>query len=685
MTEPTSRKRAWRGLVPQSKPALFGILIVAVVAFFLGGLLLGDGSSPGEAERASHGEAAEASRRPDVWTCSMHPQIQLPKPGKCPICFMDLIPVESRGGEELGPRQIRMSEAAKELARIETSVVRGAFAEREVRMVGKVAYDETSVANIAAWVPGRLDRLYADYTGITVRKGDHMVRVYSPELLATQEELLQAITAVKALADTKSKVLRSTAAATLDAAREKLRLYGLTEGQIIAIESSGEVSDHLTIYAPIGGVVVQKDALEGMYVQTGTRIYTIADLTQLWVMFEAYESDLPWLRYGQKVTFTSPSFPGQTFEALISFIYPVVDPKTRSVTVRGIVDNRDLKLKPDMFVHGVVVSRVDGEGDVIDENLAGKWISPMHPEVVKDGPGRCDVCGMPLVPAESLGYATRGAADESAPLLVPASAPLITGKRAIVYVEVSDDEGPLFEGREVELGPRAGNFYVVKSGLSEGELVVTNGAFKIDSELQIQAKPSMMSPEGGAPAPAHQHGSLGDDVDNSHQDAQQAAARRIQEAGEVLGALVPVYDAYFMVQMALANDDNENAKSAAREVEGAVKRVDMKIFSHSGHERWMDISKSMITAAQRIGESDDIEAARDGFFHLSNASIELHDTFGHKGEGDYYLTFCPMARNNAGAFWLQTENVVWNSLYGASMLRCGEIKKKLPPAAMNTE
>jgi Cu(I)/Ag(I) efflux system membrane fusion protein len=678
------KNKGWRKMLPRTVPATIGVILIAVLAFFLGGQLNGGGSEQGGGGSSEADHAAEEASEPTAWTCSMHPQIQLPKQGKCPICFMDLIPVESGGGEELDPRQIRMSKTAKELARIETSVVHRAFAEREVRMVGKVAYDETSVANITAWVPGRLDRLYADFTGITVKKGDHMVYIYSPELLATQEELQQAKTAVEALGNTDSAVLRSTADVTLDAAREKLRLFGLTESQIANIESSGVTSDHLTIYAPIGGVVVEKHALEGMYVQTGTRIYTIADLTQLWVIFEAYESDLPWLRYGQEVTFTSPSFPGTAFEALISFIDPGVDPKTRSVRVRAIVDNRELKLKPEMFVHGVVVSRVNGNGDVIDENLAGMWISPMHPEVVKDRPGSCDVCGMPLVKAESLGYASRAADDEKAPLLVPASAPLITGKRAIVYVEVSDDEGPVFEGREVELGPRAGDSYVVMSGLSEGELVVTNGAFKIDSELQIQAKPSMMSPEGGAPPPGHQHESPGDE-DTVHEVAQQVAATRVQEDEDVLDALVPVYDAYFGVQMALANDDHGGARSAARDVGDAVQKVDMKIFSHSGHERWMEISKSMVSAALKTSESDDITAARDGFFHLSKAAIMLHDSFGHAGEGNYYLTFCPMARNNAGAFWLQTENVVWNSFYGASMLRCGEIKKNLPPAAMETE
>ena len=438
----------------------------------------------------------------------MHPQIRLPGPGKCPICFMDLIPLETEGEDGLSPRQIHLSESAREMARIATTPVRRAFAERQIRMVGRITYDESNVSSITAWVPGRLDRLYADFTGITVKEGDHMVSMYSPELLAAQEELLQASAAVDSLAASGSTTLRSTALATRTAAREKLRLYGLSIQQIDAIVSSGTPSEELTINAPIGGVVIKKEALEGMYVQTGTRIYTIADLSKLWVVFEAYESDLTWLRYGQHVEFTSVSFPAEEFRAIISFIDPVVDASTRTVHVRAILENRAGRLKPDMFVRGVVRSRLNSRGDVVDRNLVGKWICPMHPEVVKEGPGACDVCGMPLVRAQTLGYASSSTSTADAPLIIPASAPLVTGKRAVVYVELNADGGALFEGREVVLGPRAGDFYVVHSGLEEGELVVTNGAFKIDSELQIRAKPSMMSPESG-PSPGghgHDHG-----------------------------------------------------------------------------------------------------------------------------------------------------------------------------------
>ncbi len=652
---------------------LVGLVAVAILAFSFG-VLFSSGGQP-VTDSLDHSQTAKADN-PTVWICSMHPQIQLPKPGKCPICFMDLIPLETGHGDDVGPRQLRMSETAKSLARIQTTVAKRAFAEAEVRMVGKVTYDETRLSYITAWVPGRLDRLYADFTGMTVKKGDHMVYMYSPELLAAQEELLQAKSAVQSLARSTSTILKSSADATLDATREKLRLYGLSANQIEEIETNRTPSDHVTINAPIGGVVIHKNAQEGMYVKTGTRIYTIADLTKLWVTFEAYESDLPWLRYGQQVSFTSPSFPGESFDAVISFIDPVVNPGTRTVQVRTIVENSGLKLKPGMFVRGFVESRIDGAGRVIDDYLVGKWISPMHPEVVKDGPGTCDVCGMDLVPAESLGYASEAQTDADAPLLIPASAPMITGKRAVVYVEIPNDEGPLYEGREVQLGPRAGDFYVVKSGIEEGELVVTNGAFKIDSELQIQAKPSMMSPDGGATTAGHQHGQPGSGATKPSHVVSSATTET--ESNEAAAALTPVYNAYFDTQMALAADDLAAATRAGEQVETVVGRVDMSHFSRTGHGKWMSLSGEIADFAADMNVAGDIEEARRLFLGLSKSVIELHDSFGHADSEDYFLTFCPMANDNKGAYWLQTVDTVYNSFYGASMLRCGEIKKKLP-------
>ncbi len=473
----------------------WGKLLVFQAAVFLGlGFMLssmmseGDGTPPAP---DTGGAVAEAPASTTVWTCSMHPQIRRPAPGDCPLCGMDLIPVES---SVAGPSPtLTVSPEARALMNVETVPVQRKAVATEVEMVGKVAYDETRLGHITAWVDGRLDRMFVDYTGIEVKKGDHMVYLYSEELYSAQAELIGAVRHARGPSGTAGRRLSIGGVDMAKAARHKLRMLGLTASQIRQIEEKERPSTHMTIYAPFGGVVIKKLRQQGERVSRGDRLYTVADLSQVWVNLDAYESDLPWVRYGQEVTFTAEAFPGQRFTGRIGFIHPVLDDMTRTVKVRVVVPNPDGKLKPGMFVRGKVHARLGAGGRLIDPDLSGKWISPMHPWIVKDSPGKCDVCGMPLVKAETLGYVS--ADGDYEPLVIPASAPLITGKRAVVYVELPEADRPTFEGREIVLGPRAGDYYIVLDGLAEGELVVYRGNFKIDSEIQIQAKPSMMSPK----------------------------------------------------------------------------------------------------------------------------------------------------------------------------------------------
>jgi len=481
-----------------SRPT-YKVVIIVLIAFVLGFLLRGWRVS--SQLNSEHIHAAQDKEQ--IWTCSMHPQIRQPKPGKCPICFMDLVPVDSGG--DVGAREITFSQDALKLMEIQTTPVERKFVEAQIRMVGKVDYDETRLKHITAWVPGRIDRLYVDFTGTQVIKGDHMVYLYSPELISAQAEFLQAAKSVQNMKPDSSELIKRSIRAMLEAASEKLRLLGLTEKQIETIEKTGQPTDYITIYAPIGGIVINKHVTEGTYVQTGTKIYTIADLSQLWVQLDAYESDMMWIRYGQEVEFTTEAYPGEVFKGQISFISPTVNPRTRTIKVRLNVSNPEEKLKPDMFVRAIVRSKIASGGKVMDADMAGKWICPMHPSVVKETTGKCDICQMNLVTTESLGFLKAELPDQ-APLVIPATAALITGKRAVVYVRKPNTEKPTFEGREVVLGPRAGDYYLVKEGLAEGEVVVSKGNFKIDSALQIQAKPSMMSPQGQkVPMERHEH------------------------------------------------------------------------------------------------------------------------------------------------------------------------------------
>jgi len=376
----------------------------------------------------------------------------------------------------------------------------------DIRLSGKVAFDETRLATISSRVHGRIDRLFVNAAGVTVRAGDHLALIYSPDLLSAQQELLGASRALAALPAPADTTTRANAAATLAASREKLRLLGFDARDVEGVLAAGAAEDHMTVRSTQAGVVIEKMAVEGAYVEAGMPLFRIADLSSVWVLLDAYESDLAWLRLGQKVEFGVEALPGETFTGTVSLIDPVVDPMLRTAKVRVTVANPDGRLKPEMLVRALVKVRVSASGKVLSASLRGKWISPMHPEIVKNGPGTCDICGMPLVPAESLGYVTSGF-ESVDPLVIPATAPLLTGERAVVYVEIgSDTAGTTYEGREIALGPRVGDYYVVKSGLAEGEKVVVNGAFRIDSELQIQARPSMMSPAGGPAASAHTHG-----------------------------------------------------------------------------------------------------------------------------------------------------------------------------------
>jgi Cu(I)/Ag(I) efflux system membrane fusion protein len=639
-----------------------GIIVLVVAAFVVGYIIRG---FPGGREPAGEGRdiSQDSPKKQTVWTCSMHPQIRQPGPGKCPLCAMDLIPVESEGViGSTGERELVVSEAAAKLMDIQTAAVERKFVTAEVRMVGKIDFDETRVKYITAWVPGRIDRLYVDYTGIAVSEGEHMVYLYSPELLSAQAELLQAAKAAGNIKEGGSELITRSILGTLEAAREKLRLLGLTQKQIMEIERSGEPVDHLTIYAPIGGVVIHKNATEGMYVETGTKIYTIADLSQLWVKLDAYESDMRWIRYGQEVEFETEAEPGEVFTGTISFIDPVLNAKTRTVKLRVNVENPEGKLKPEMFVRAVVRAKVAQGGRVMDKAMAGKWICSMHPAVVKDGAGSCDICGMDLVTTESRGYVKVDAAGE-APLVIPASAPLITGKRAVVYVRLPNTDKPTFQGRQIVLGPRAADYYLVEEGLAEGEIVVTNGNFKIDSALQIQAKPSMMSAEGSEAATRHEHG----ESEGEHRH------EIIEVPDEFRQQFWHVVEGYLALQRSLAADEVSRVSGLARQALTSLAAVDMSLLSAEAHSVWMQSNRRITETLENMEKEENIEEVRKLFKTFSDEVIAVVKQFRVFGAEPLYKLHCPMAFNNRGADWLQTDEDTRNPYFGASMLKCGKV------------
>ena len=242
------------------------LIPIVVLISFLGGIFFRSAfdakstSTPGDA----------VSNSVKFYTCAMHHHIRLQDPNaRCPLCGMELTAVTSYSGQSDGPTELTLSPRALKLAEVETTPVERKFVSTEIRMVGKVEYDETKLSYITAWVPGRLDRLYVDYTGVTVNKGDHLAYLYSPELLSAQEELLQGIRTSQSLGKSSSEFLKEKSLTNIESSKEKLRLWGLSEAQIEAIIQKGETSDHITINSPISGIVVHKNAVEGMYVSTG--------------------------------------------------------------------------------------------------------------------------------------------------------------------------------------------------------------------------------------------------------------------------------------------------------------------------------------------------------------------------------------------------------------------------------
>ena len=696
----------------------------------------------------------------------MDPQVKLPEAGLCPVCGMDLIPLDD---EPSGPRELKMSAEAMALADIRVEPVRRRYVTKLVRMVGKVDYDETRLSDITSWIPnGRLDELYIDYTNTRVRKGDHLFSIYSPDLVIAQRELLLNSRANHTSRGERDSQWRLDSSQLTEA---KLRRWGLLDEQIQAIKRRGTPADHVTIRAPIGGVVIRKHANEGVYVKEGAKIYTIADLSQVWVYLDAYESDIPWLSYGQEVEFSTETYPGKTFSGTVALIDPVLNEQTRTSGVRVNVSNEDRKLKPGMFVHATVRSRLAAGGVVLAPSLAGKWISPHHPEVVKDGPGKCDICGVDLVPAEEFGLVSKGKPPQR-PLVIPSTAPLITGKRAVVYVRVptsadlhremaavwkaaehaaggqrptfadlarkinaafanaermkrrrdaveippppqkddqqkewnfdvlfqlidnlhheaaelsnaeqpavedvvevirtawkkagklSDWERPSFEGREIVLGERVGDYYIVRRGLEEGELVVTSGNFKIDSQLQIQARPSMMSSEA------------------------------LDVPDEFRSELSALYTPYFKLHESLANDRAgdrlQDALEAFSEMRAAVRGVAGEVpegrAGRAARERdrrvdeaWQKTRMALIRNLTAGAEPSDIKELRKRFVPLSRVMIEMVDTFGHAEQQTLYEAYCPMAFGNKGAGWLQAGREPANPYFPrGAMLKCVEIKR----------
>jgi len=405
----------------------YGLLLV--FGIFLGWVFFHNPESKITSENHQHENAQDT-----IWTCSMHPQIRMDQPGKCPICGMDLIPLIQAGtSQPLDPDAIHLTKEAIALADVLTTKVSRQKPVREVRLYGKVQADERLFQSQVSQLPGRIEKLFVNFTGEQVRKGQKLAEIYSPDLVTAQQELIETV---------KTKQLQPE---LYEASKEKLRQWKLTDNQIEFIEKSGTIIYNLDVLSNTSGTVTSRRVSTGDYVSRGTVLFDIADLAHVWILFEAYETDLPFINHGEKMKFTIQGVPGINFSGNIVYIDPVIDPVTRIARIRVEASNIGGKLKPEMFATGIVLSNLNEYRNNV---------------------------------------------------VIPKSAVLWTGKRSIVYVKDPAAEEPVFKLREIGLGPMLGDSYVVTDGLIEGEEIVSNGAFSVDAAAQLEGKPSMMNPEG---------------------------------------------------------------------------------------------------------------------------------------------------------------------------------------------
>ncbi len=419
--------------------------LIAAIVMLAVGLLIGwlaKPSTPDGATHEGHEMAGAESSKATIWTCSMHPQIRQSEPGQCPICGMDLIPLDDNTSEG-DPMEIKMSPTAMQLANVQTAIVGFGMPTKEVRMNGKVQPDERLIFTQVTHLDGRVEQLAINFTGEPVRRGQRIASIYSPELVTAQQELFSA------------QKIKDMQPALFNAAKQKLKNWKLTDAQIENILASGKAQERFPIMADVSGIVMEKKVNLGDYVMRGMPLYDIVDLSRVWLLFDVYESDMSWAKVGSAVDFIIQSLPGENFKGKITFIDPVINPATRVATARVEVPNPGGKLKPEMFASGIIKTQLSGNKESI---------------------------------------------------MVPKSAVMWTGERSVVYVKKSTEQGTNFLMQEVTLGPLVGDNYVIKKGLEPGTEIATNGTFSIDAASQLAGKPSMMNPEGGAVMTGHNHG-----------------------------------------------------------------------------------------------------------------------------------------------------------------------------------
>lgn len=385
-------------------------------------------------QAAVQGGLEKKERKIKYWTDTMIPGYRAEGPGKSPM-GMDLTPVYE---DEDNGSEVKINAATEQSIGVRIAPVETRKLSREVRAAGVVAYDETRVANIQSKTAGWIEHLYVNATGQQVKKGDYLLEIYSPDLVATEEEFLLAARNRDATRNSPAREVAVRGAEMYEAAKKRLEYLDVPQHQIHDMEMKKQVFKTLHIHSPFDGVVVQKMVTEGMQVSPGMTLYTVADLSKVWVLAEVYEYELQGVEKGAPVNLTMDAYPGKTFTGMVTYIYPFMEKETRTVKVRIEFNNPRGELKPDMYARVHIASGAERKG-----------------------------------------------------LAVPKEAVIRGGKRDMVIMALG---GGTYAPREVTLGLEAEGYYEILTGLKEGQKVVTSAQFLIDSESSLkEAAQKMLS------------------------------------------------------------------------------------------------------------------------------------------------------------------------------------------------
>ncbi len=444
------------------------------------------------ATTAAPSATAETSAAATTYICPMMCVPPTTEPGRCPVCAMELVPATS-DADAGGERSVNIAVGDRRLIGIETVKAQQSVATRSVKAVGRLQVDETRIARVPADAAGRVEKLYFNFTGQQVNAGERIATYYSPDLYAAQTELLT-LKSTRRPASGRRNSLTNVREEIIQSARQRLRELGMSAQQIEDVEKSGHAESRIDIRSPHAGTITKLMLREGQYLKAGEVACEVTDLSNVWLVTELFPEDAALVRYGQRVTAGISSLPGETFEGRVSFVAPTVDSVKRAVPVRIDLPNASRQLRPGDEATVEIEVPLQAGLAVYDEQLAGKWICPQHPDEIHDSAGACPRSGKPLVPTEQLGFAT-SLADVVQPLTIPRSAVLMAGSQSAVYVEVEEGE---FELRLVEVGPTVGRQVVVLGGIEASELVATKGNFLIDSQMQLSGKPSLIDPSKAA-------------------------------------------------------------------------------------------------------------------------------------------------------------------------------------------